>query len=167
MCIRDRPKGADEASLARLDAVRHAKGGERSGAIRLAMQKTMQRHAAVFREGALLDEGCQKLGDIAGGLRDLGVTDRSKVWNSEVVEAIELQNLMVQAVATMHSAANREESRGAHARDDFKERDDVNWLKHTLSWVGDDHRPRLGDRAVHLHTLSNDVEPVPLMKRVY
>ena len=127
----------------------------------------MQRHAAVFRDGPLLGEGCQRMDEVAGSLGDLRISDRSKVWNSDLVEALELQNLMLQAVATMQSAAWRTESRGAHARDDYPERDDKQWMKHTLVWVDEANRAQVGERPVHLNTLSNEVEPVPPAKRVY
>ena len=175
---RDRPRparptsacrpSAGEQSLDRLDKVRsRAAAAMGTGEIRTTMQRTMQRYASVFRDGPMLDEGCQKISEVADSLRELRVNDRSKVWNSDVVEALELQNLMLQAVATMESASYRTESRGAHAREDFPERDDVNWLKHTVVWIDAGHAASIGDRPVHLNTLSNEVEPVPLAKRVY
>ncbi|MFW5834682.1 MAG: FAD-binding protein, partial [Pseudomonadota bacterium] len=161
------PTDTGEAAIARLDAARHAKGDSKTGAIRLEMQRTMQRYASVFRDGPMLDEGCRKIGEVTSMLGDLQINDRSMVWNTDLVEALELQNLMAQAVATMHSASYRTESRGAHAREDFPERDDENWMKHTLIWIDEAHDPRIADRAVHSFTLSNDVEPVPPQKRVY
>ena len=161
------PKDAGEAAIARLDRTRHAAGGRSSGEIRGAMQRTMQRYASVFRTGEVLTEGTEKLSEVAASLDDLRLTDRSMIWNTDLVEALELQNLMLQAVATMHSARHRTESRGAHAREDFPERDDQNWLKHTLCWVDHAHQATLGERPVHTRPLTNEVEPIPPQKRVY
>jgi succinate dehydrogenase / fumarate reductase flavoprotein subunit len=161
------PKDAGEAAIERLDQTRHAAGGRSSGEIRLSMQRTMQRYAAVFRTGQVLEEGTQRLAEVAGSLGDLRLTDRSMIWNTDLVEALELQNLMLQAIATVHSALHRTESRGAHARDDFPERDDERWLKHTLCWVDEDYQVQIGERPVHMRPLTNEVEPIPPQKRVY
>jgi succinate dehydrogenase / fumarate reductase flavoprotein subunit len=160
-------KDAGDAAVDRLDRTRHAAGSQSTGEIRLNMQRTMQRYAAVFRTGEALEEGTRKLDQVAGSLGELRLSDRSLIWNTDLVEALELQNLMLQAVATMHSALYRTESRGAHAREDYPERDDDHWLKHTLCWVDDRYRAELGARPVHLRPLTNEVEPIPPQKRVY
>jgi succinate dehydrogenase / fumarate reductase flavoprotein subunit len=161
------PADAGEAAIERLDRMRHAAGSVSTGAVRGNKQRTMQRYASVFRTGEMLEEGTHKIGEVAASLAEIRPTDRSMIWNSDLVEALELQNLMLQAVATMHSALYRTESRGAHAREDYPERDDEHWLKHTLCWVGSDQQPRIADRAVHTRPLTNEVEPIPPQKRVY
>src|SRR3546814_7908741 len=131
------------------------------------MQRTMQNHAAVFRTGETLSEGVKKIREVHAGFADVKVSDRSLGWNSDLIETLELQNLLGQAVATMVSAENRKESRGAHAREDFAERDDVNWHKHSLCWVDGKGETRIDYRPVHMVTLSDDVEVVPPKARVY
>ncbi|MDP1696452.1 MAG: succinate dehydrogenase flavoprotein subunit [Xanthomonadaceae bacterium] len=158
---------ACERSLSNLDALRNAKGSTSTAELRLNMQRTMQNHAAVFRTGETLSEGVKKIREVHAAFADVKVSDRSLVWNSDLVETLELQNLLGQAVATMVSAENRKESRGAHAREDFAERDDVNWHKHSLCWVDGKGETRIDYRPVHMVTLSDDVEVVPPKARVY
>jgi succinate dehydrogenase / fumarate reductase flavoprotein subunit len=161
------PPKAGEASLDRLDAARHAKGATRVADLRLEMQRTMQNHAAVFRSSKSLAEGVAKMRQVWSGLADIAVSDRSMIWNSDLVEALELHNLMANAMTTMSGAEARHESRGAHAHDDFPERDDEHWMKHTLAWCGDDGTVRLGYRPVRMQTLTNEVSVFPPKKRVY
>ncbi|HEV2188256.1 MAG TPA: succinate dehydrogenase flavoprotein subunit [Stellaceae bacterium] len=156
-----------EASLDRFDAVRQSKGPRNTGSIRDEMQLVMEQNCAVFRTGDVLQEGVGKIDAAARAYADLGISDRSLIWNSDLVEALELKNLMEQAVVAMHSADARTESRGAHAREDFPERDDRNWLKHTLGWLKGDCDVTLGYRPVHLNTLSNEVQTFPPKARVY
>jgi succinate dehydrogenase flavoprotein subunit len=161
------PKDAGDLAVTRLDRFRNANGKRRTSEIRLDMQRVMQNHAAVFRTGESLAEGVQKLGAVFESFGDVQVSDRSLVWNTDLVETLELDNLLGQAVATMHSAANRKESRGAHAREDFKDRDDQTWMKHTLSWVDGAGKVRIDYRPVHLNTLTSDVEAIPPKARTY
>src|SRR5438874_2413287 len=153
----DLPKDSADRSLARLDRFRHASGGTPTAELRIKMQKVMQTNCAVFRTGEVLDEGHKHIQAVFGGLPDLHVTDRSLIWNSDLVETLELDNLVAQAVVTMDAARNRTESRGAHAREDFPERDDKNWMKHTLAWLDDKGKVRIDYRPVHAYTLTNDV----------
>jgi succinate dehydrogenase / fumarate reductase, flavoprotein subunit len=162
------PKEATDRALARLDRIRWAKGGTEAGAIRLAMQRTMQRHCAVFRDGPLMEEGRGKLDDTIALMHgDLGVTDHSMIFNTDLAEALELDNMLAQASVSLHSAIGRTESRGAHAREDYPKRDDEHWLKHTLAWLDDEGQVRLDYRPVHLRPLSNEVASIPPKERVY
>src|ERR1700679_4081811 len=147
------PPKAGEASLDRFDKARHAKGGTKVAALRDGMQRTMQAHAAVFRTSKSMIEGVEKMQGIWRGMDDMSVSDHSLIWNSDLMEALELHNLMGNAMTTMVGAEARTESRGAHAHDDFPERDDHNWMKHTLSWCGDDGSVALDYRPVKMRTL--------------
>src|SRR5689334_22110969 len=162
------PKDSAERPLARLDRFRHASGGTPTAQLRARMQQVMQNNCAVFRTGEVLEEGSKLIHQVHAGIDDLRVTDRSLIWNSDLIETLELANLVEQAVVTMDSAVNRTESRGAHAREDFPDRDDQNWMKHTLSWL--DHmtgKVTIDYRPVHTYTLTNDVSYIEPKKRVY
>jgi len=161
------PASACDAALSNLDRLRNANGGTPTAVIRDKMQRTMQLDAAVFRTGETLAEGVDKIRDIHASFADVRVSDRSLVWNSDLVETLELQNLLGQALATIVSAENRKESRGAHAREDFPERDDASWMKHSLCWLGDDGSTRIDYRPVHMYTLDDEVAVVPPKPRVY
>ncbi|MCU0736057.1 MAG: succinate dehydrogenase flavoprotein subunit [Methylotetracoccus sp.] len=161
------PNDALEKILARFDRLRHADGDQKTAEIRLAMQTTMQSHASVFRREDILRTGVEKLRDILASMDHVRTSDRSLIWNTDLAETLELDNLLPQALVTMVAALNRQESRGAHAREDFPERDDVNWLKHSLLWLRGIKEVAAEYRPVHLYTMSDDVETVPLRKRVY
>ncbi|MGH8118506.1 MAG: FAD-binding protein, partial [Rhodanobacteraceae bacterium] len=163
----DLPADALEPALTRLDKLRHADGGTPTAALRVKMQKTMQTDAAVFRTAETLADGCRNIDEVYAQFADIHVSDRSLIWNSDLVETFELANLLGQAVGTMHSAAQRPETRGAHARDDYPERDDANWMKHTLVSVDDQGHCAFDYRPVHSNTMDDEVATVPPAKRVY
>jgi succinate dehydrogenase flavoprotein subunit len=164
----DLPKDAGEFALARLDRFRNAKGGTPTAELRQRMQKTMQSNCAVFRTSELLKEGVEKISEIWRATDDIAVFDRSLVWNSDLVETLEYDNLIIQAAVTVVGAEARHESRGAHAHEDYPSRDDVNWMKHTLAWADDNAKTvHLDYRPVHTFTLTNEVRYIPPKARVY
>ena len=159
--------GAVESVLDRFDKLRHAGGEIPVAELRIEMQKTMQSHAAVFRTGKLIEQGLTQLRELYSQMDNLRLSDRSMVWNTDLVEAIELTNLMPQAIVTAQSALNRKESRGAQARDDYPERDDENWMKHTLATIGENGDVQIDYRPVHMYTQTDEVEVIPPKARVY
>jgi succinate dehydrogenase / fumarate reductase flavoprotein subunit len=162
------PKDSADLALHRLDKFRYAKGGTPTSELRLDMQRIMQANCAVFRTGEVLEEGQKKINAAWKAGQDVKVTDRSLIWNSDLIETLEYDNLIAQAVVTMESAVNRHESRGAHAREDFPARNDAEWMKHTLAWVdADKYEVKLDYRPVHTYTMSNEVSYIEPKARVY
>ncbi len=161
------PEGATDKVIARLDRIRNASGSRPAASIRADMQKVMQNHAAVFRTEETLAEGREMIDKVHASFKELGISDRSMIWNSDLVEALELENLLDQAVVTLYGALNRQESRGAHAREDFPERDDERWMKHTVAWIDREGKVSIDYRPVHQYTLTDEVQYFPPKKRVY
>src|SRR5699024_10876500 len=158
---------AEERALERFDRLRHANGSISTAELRDSLQRSMQRHAAVFRSGELMQEGVKQIKEEVRSFADVHVTDRSMIWNSDLAETLELENLLGSAITTMCAAENRKESRGAHAHEEYPERDDDNWMKHTLTWLEGETDVRIDYRPVHMQPLSDEMEHVPPQRRVY
>ncbi len=161
------PAASLDRIVARFDRLRHANGDNSTASLRTRMQRTMQNHAAVFRTGDSMAEGIHLLEDVFAGFEQVHVSDRSLVWNSDLVETLELDNLLGCAMVSIKSAINRTESRGAHAREDYPDRDDDNWMKHTLAWLDAKGQVTIDYRPVHTYTLTDEVDYIPPKKRVY
>jgi len=160
-------KSKTENIIQRFDKIRHTKGNSTTGELRTSMQHVMQKKCAVFRTHDLILKGIEEHKQIESSMDEIDIKDKSLLFNTDLVEALELHNLMAQSKVTLYSALNRKESRGAHAREDYKERDDKNWLVHSLAWLNDNGDINMGSRAVHMNTLTNHVQSIPPKRRVY
>lgn len=161
------PGDAMDRSVGNIDAIRNATGPTPTAALRLKLQKSMQEHAAVYRTQEVLAAGKAEVDDIVGEFRDVSITDKSLVWNSDLIETLELQNLLSSAACTMHGAEARKESRGAHAREDFAKRDDENWMKHTIAYHDENGKTTIEYRPTHQYMLDDELKPFPPRERVY
>jgi len=156
-----------EKILDRFDSIRHNLGEFSTGVVRTEMQNIMQQKCAVFRTHDLISQGIKDFERLEKTMSSINVKDKSLIFNTDLAETLELHNLMAQSKVTLYSALNRKETRGAHAREDFKDRDDKNWLAHSLVWLSNNSEVRLGTRPVHMNTLTNHVQTIPPKKRVY
>jgi len=162
----DIPQSIIDKVILRFDKTRNSRGDTSTAELRSRMQKVMQKHCAVFRDDQIMTEGSKLIEEIWFGSTDIKIKDKSMIWNTDLLETLEYKNLIEQAVVTMNSALNRKESRGAHAREDYKERDDKNWMKHTLSWL-EEKSCKLDYRSVHEYTLSTEIKYIEPKARVY